>query len=143
MMRVPTTVGWTLLPVGLRTGVPKLLAAFLTLSAIAGAQGDAASGSLIPDAPRAILKSYCVDCHGEDTAEAGINLDVRSISWSDEQNTELWEKVLLNSERGIMPPHDHDQPSAVERKNPRPVDRPRIDRAYQDRRHGSKAPESG
>jgi len=90
--------------------------AVLTLCATVSAQDQAASRSRIPDAPRAVLESYCIDCHGERRPKADINLDVLSVDWSAERTTGLWEKVLLNSEHGIMPPQNRDQPSSEERK---------------------------
>ena len=74
------------------------------------------AASTIPDAPRAVIKKYCIDCHDADAKEADINLDVNAINWSAKQNAELWERVLFNSEHGIMPPHDSDQPTEEDKK---------------------------
>ncbi len=90
--------------------------AALMLFVTVNAQGNPLSGSRIPEAPRAILENYCVDCHDENSPKADINLDVSSVKWSDRQNIKLWEKVLYNSEHGIMPPAKKDQPTREERK---------------------------
>ena len=64
----------------------------------------AASATAIPNSPCTILRTYCTDCHDQTTNEANINFDVSSINWFSRQNADLWEKVLFNSEHGIMPP---------------------------------------
>ena len=77
---------------------------------------ETGADSAIPAAVRTVLQTYCISCHDKATNEADINLDVTSINWSADQNTELWENVLFNSEHEIMPPHDSDQPTKAERK---------------------------
>ena len=73
------------------------------------------NATAMPDSPRAVVQNYCIDCHNADSPEANIDLDISAIDWSAKQNTDLWEKVLSNSSRGIMPPHDADQPTTEER----------------------------
>ena len=70
----------------------------------------------IPLSTRVLLQNYCVDCHSADSIEGGINLDVTSIDWSSQASVDLWHKVLVNSENNIMPPHDSEQPTPVERR---------------------------
>lgn len=70
----------------------------------------------IAKSARDFLSNHCLDCHSGDNAEAGIQLDVQQIAWSNDHATEVWTRVFDALKAGDMPPADTDQPSAVERK---------------------------
>ena len=76
----------------------------------AGKQGDVTK-SLQP-----FLKNYCLDCHGEDTQEAGIRVDQLKDSQQLLTERKDWERVYRMINSSIMPPGDHDpMPTAEER----------------------------
>lgn len=82
----------------------RTLACFLVLLLCVPSLSSAAES--LPQSRKAVLKANCLDCHGRDTQEAEINLDVAAIDWTDPKSQRLWERVLdaLQSER--MPPED-------------------------------------
>ena len=66
---------------------------------------------------RPILERYCIDCHGEDGAEAGINLDrFENQEAAFKEGGRTWLRVRDALQGGIMPPADEDQPSLDERE---------------------------
>ncbi len=68
----------------------------------------------IPVEVDAVVRKYCGDCHGSDTAEADVSFD-GLVSWDAVDHLKvlnLAEEQLLF---GLMPPDDADQPSAKER----------------------------
>lgn len=75
------------------------------------------------DAPRAqleekvlpYLNKYCADCHGPDSAEAGIDIDKLKASGDFFDQRKSWERVYRMIEAGAMPPSDYDpRPSLAE-----------------------------
>ena len=63
-----------------------------------------------------LLTSYCVDCHGEDSPEAGLSLDNIKPDLLDGASLETWRLIDEQIRYGDMPPEDADQPSPEERK---------------------------
>jgi len=66
----------------------------------------AVAADRLPEDQLRLLRANCVDCHGTETQEAGINLDVTAVDWNDESNLLLWERVLNALQAGEMPPKD-------------------------------------
>ena len=63
---------------------------------------------------RPLVENFCVDCHGKDVAEAGINLE-RFVSQEEAQkDTKTWLRVRDALQGRIMPPKDEPQPSLPE-----------------------------
>ena len=63
---------------------------------------------------RPLVESFCVDCHGKDVTEAGINLE-RFVSQEEAQkDTKTWLRVRNALQGRIMPPKDMPQPSLPE-----------------------------
>jgi uncharacterized protein DUF1592/uncharacterized protein DUF1588/uncharacterized protein DUF1585/uncharacterized protein DUF1587/uncharacterized protein DUF1595 len=89
----------------LALGLPMLLAA--TLSA-------AETPALAP-AATATLTRYCRDCHGQDLAEARINLEQMAKTADFGREFKDWEKARSMLRQGKMPPPDAPQPSPSER----------------------------
>ena len=54
------------------------------------------------------LKTYCLDCHGEDTQEAKLNLSSYKSVGKVNDAHKTWEIVLERLEAGEMPPEDAD-----------------------------------
>ena len=86
-------------------------------------------GSLIlaPNAPTAradgqfaravpVLASFCFDCHGQQHAEAKINLERLAASPDLAKNFRIWRKVAEMLEQQKMPPDSADQPPEAQRQ---------------------------
>lgn len=64
---------------------------------------------------RPLLEKFCVDCHGSDTSEAGLDLDRFPNYLSVLEDRSRWLKLAQRVSGGDMPPQDADQPSDAER----------------------------
>lgn len=64
---------------------------------------------------RAVLDRYCIDCHQGETAEAGLTLDLYQPELASTRDREIWKKVLVRVDAGIMPPPDSEQLSDSDR----------------------------
>jgi mono/diheme cytochrome c family protein len=69
-----------------------------------------------PVAIRPFLQKHCVDCHGPDTAKAGLRLDTLIGDFSDPEKFRVWLKVLDRMEAGEMPPKKRERPPQAETK---------------------------
>ncbi len=67
------------------------------------------------DAIQPLLATYCVDCHGEDEAEADLSLEQFTSAAQVREHRTTWLKVLSQLRAGSMPPSDMDQPTDKER----------------------------
>ena len=76
------------------------------------AQGDAAF--ILPPDVQSVITSRCVDCHGTDTAEADVRLDILGTLNLDAR-LELLNKVQDQLFFRTMPPADETQPTTEER----------------------------
>ena len=70
----------------------------------------------VPSEVAAIVKSHCVDCHGGDKPDAGLNLTQLMHDLADPRAFGTWVRVHDRLEAGEMPPPDADQPSPDERR---------------------------
>ena len=61
------------------------------------------------------LRTYCVDCHSDDLAEAGVNLQQLAETQSIGVAFKTWEKVIEMLRQGKMPPETMPQPTDQER----------------------------
>ena len=59
---------------------------------------------------RPLLENFCVDCHGKDVAEAGINLERFGSQEEAQKDTKTWLRVRDALQGRIMPPKDEAQP---------------------------------
>ncbi len=74
----------------------------------AGAGDEAGAGSFhAPAEARALLGTYCLDCHSAGAAEAGFELDALSADLNDPAAAAAWTKALTRIERGEMPPAEY------------------------------------
>ena len=67
-----------------------------------------------------LMQRYCLGCHDQATSSGGINLAslrMRAVrnSYDVAKDAATWEKVLLQLERGEMPPHEEEQPTDIQR----------------------------
>jgi hypothetical protein len=75
----------------------------------------AAEDARLPAKVTATLRQFCLDCHGEDLAEARINLDQMTTEQDFGRGFREWEKAIGMLRQGKMPPKDSPQPSGEER----------------------------
>jgi hypothetical protein len=69
---------------------------------------------VVPDDIQSVMRSRCVDCHGADTTENNVRLDMLSGMKLDER-LELLNKVEEQLFFGLMPPEGGKQPTEAER----------------------------
>ncbi len=68
----------------------------------------------VPASLKALLKSYCVDCHLGAQAEGGFDLD--QLPPPSVESADRWERIYDVLDRGEMPPRDVDQPSSAAKR---------------------------
>jgi hypothetical protein len=90
-------------------------AAICAALALAAAQPAAAEDASLPAAATMTLQKFCLDCHGNDLAEARINLDQMTARPDLGRGFREWEKVIGILRQGKMPPKDAPQPTDAER----------------------------
>jgi mono/diheme cytochrome c family protein len=76
---------------------------------------QAAPPADVSAAHRQTLNRYCVTCHNQKLATAGLKLDEADIT-NPTDGAEIWEKVVRKVRTGIMPPPNMPQPSADDRR---------------------------
>jgi hypothetical protein len=93
-----------------------------------GLQGDSADAppDQKPKSPAAVevytthirpfLQKHCIDCHGEDTAKAGLRLDAAAPKFAAADEVRRWTKILDRLEAGEMPPRKKPRPAPAEQK---------------------------
>ena len=74
-----------------------------------------AHGSEPLNAGGQLFEAYCFDCHNNDAAEAGVNLEKLSADADFGRAFKDWEKVTRMLRDGKMPPEEMPQPSEAER----------------------------
>ncbi|MDZ4685368.1 MAG: DUF1592 domain-containing protein [Planctomycetaceae bacterium] len=87
--------------------------ALLLLLAV-GVSANAEEAAL-PAQAMAVLQRYCLDCHGNESAEARINLAQMSAATDFGRGFKDWEKVMRMLRQRKMPPQKSPQPADTER----------------------------
>ena len=70
----------------------------------------------VPGEIAAIVKSHCVDCHGGDKPDAGLNLTQLKFDLADPRAFRTWERIHDKIAAGEMPPPDAQQPTPDARR---------------------------
>ena len=65
--------------------------------------------------PHATFRQYCVQCHGDASATAGINLQKLTSEASISDSFRQWKKVATVLEEGRMPPSGIPGPNPADR----------------------------
>ncbi len=65
---------------------------------------------------RPFLDKHCTDCHGMDSAKAGLRLDSLAPEFAAPDKARLWTKILDRLEAGDMPPGKRPRPPQAERQ---------------------------
>ena len=63
-----------------------------------------------------LLSKYCHQCHGPDTQESDVRIDILNPNMVDGQHGGKWRELLDAIDRGDMPPDDVPQPTDQERE---------------------------
>ncbi|MBM3824103.1 MAG: DUF1592 domain-containing protein [Verrucomicrobia bacterium] len=79
-------------------------------------QAQSASPAAPTPPDRGFLQQYCFDCHDEDQAKAGLNLDRLSNPAQLNADFRIWEKVLRAVDERRMPPKDRTRPDDEARR---------------------------
>ena len=101
------------------TGVVTIGLAGVALLVSLGFQARPSAQQTAPQAEasthRRTLDRYCVTCHNQKLATAGLKLDEADVG-NPGDGAETWEKVVRKLRTGIMPPPNMPQPPADERR---------------------------
>jgi hypothetical protein len=85
---------------------------------IAAGTGRAAADDVgLTSNAAAMLRRYCMDCHGNDLAEARINLQQLTAAPDVGRGFKNWEKVIQVLRERRMPPKDEQQPTNADRES--------------------------
>ncbi len=90
-----------------------LLAVLFQFSVLRVVSGSAVPHARMDAGQRAFLKSYCIECHGEEKQKGDVRLDQISLVLDSIQTADLWQKVLNQINSGEMPPEDAKQPEGA------------------------------
>jgi mono/diheme cytochrome c family protein len=94
-----------------RQAPPAIAAVGLAVAMLAGAA--VAETAVAADAkPRKSFKTYCIDCHDDATATAGLSLE----SLAPDYDNSAWIRIHDRIKSGEMPPADSPQPTPEERE---------------------------
>lgn len=63
-----------------------------------------------------LLKQYCVNCHGKDEQNAGVDFSKFANEREAARQRKLWRKAIAQVDAGLMPPRDADLPTEEDRK---------------------------
>jgi cytochrome c5 len=72
------------------------------------------SAASLASSHRGVIDRYCVTCHNQRLATAGLKLDEADVATPGE-GAEVWEKVVRKLRTGMMPPPNMPQPSTEDR----------------------------
>src|SRR6187200_1402046 len=85
-------------------------------SQVKSAQSSSPIGAVSPaSSHRGMLDRYCVTCHNQRLATAGLKLDEADVA-NPGEGAEIWEKVVRKLRTGMMPPPNVPQPSMDDRR---------------------------
>ena len=83
---------------------------------VKSAQSSSPIGAVSPaSSHRGMLDRYCVTCHNQRLATAGLKLDEADVA-NPGEGAEIWEKVVRKLRTGMMPPPNMPQPSMEDRR---------------------------
>jgi mono/diheme cytochrome c family protein len=68
------------------------------------------------DQVRRFFEEHCIDCHGKETAKAGLRLDTLADDFSTADTARRWTKVFDRVETGEMPPKKRERPPKEDRQ---------------------------
>ena len=84
---------------------------------LAMAEDAPASKASMPAQHQALLKEYCVSCHGPDKQKGKVRVDDLPLTITNVQEADRWQKILDQMNSGDMPPEDEKQPESVAKAN--------------------------
>ena len=93
----------------------KLSVTVIALLALGGVLSSPVNAQ-VPGEIAAIVKSHCVDCHGGDKPDAGLNLTQLKFDLADPRAFGTWVRIHDKIAAGEMPPPDAEQPTPDARR---------------------------
>ncbi len=104
----PHTQHW-LMEHSKRSIISQLTAALLLVSAlpVSVCSAEPSSPSL-PSSLQSIINTACLDCHGNDVSEGGLNLQALPFDLSDRAVRGRWVRIFDRVKQGEMPPESND-----------------------------------
>jgi cytochrome c553/phosphoserine phosphatase len=91
-----------------------ILSVMLLIAPALAVAESTADSFVVPNDSQSVIKRRCVDCHGADTSEGNVRLDVL-VGMKQDERLELLNKVQEQLFFGLMPPEDEEQPTEAER----------------------------
>jgi hypothetical protein len=73
-------------------------------------------GEVGADQVRRFFEEHCIDCHGKETAKAGLRLDTLADDFNNADSTRRWTKVYDRLDAGEMPPKKRERPPTQDLK---------------------------
>lgn len=97
----------------------KLLAVCLLAISVeaVSAVAEEAPRAVMPAQHQALLKDYCVQCHGAEKQKGKFRVDDLPLVITDLASADRWQKVLNQMNSGDMPPDDEKQPDRAAKAN--------------------------
>ncbi|TVQ00895.1 MAG: DUF1592 domain-containing protein [Planctomycetaceae bacterium] len=89
-----------------RALAPSLVVCCLLL----GVSGGRCAAAPLSENVEALLRGYCVTCHGPENASGGFRLGELATDWDDLEAERRWVTVLDKLDAGEMPPESEEQP---------------------------------
>ncbi|MGH9257046.1 MAG: DUF1592 domain-containing protein [Vicinamibacterales bacterium] len=110
------TLGVAGLALVVSLGIQARPSAQQTAPQVEGAQPSSPTSAVPPASNhRRIVDRYCVTCHNQRLATAGLKLDEADVAKPGD-GAEVWEKVVRKLRTGMMPPPNMPQPSGEDRQ---------------------------
>ena len=89
--------------------IDKLTVVFLLASALPlSACGTEPASPSLPSSLQTIINATCLDCHGDDVAEGGLNLNALPFDLSDRAVRDRWVRIFDRVDQQEMPPDSND-----------------------------------
>lgn len=101
--------------VSIRTLTFMIVSAGMLIAQFGGSVSSAWSSEAKQLTTAEFVRRYCIDCHCNDAAEGGLNLETLGDDLADEGSFARWERVYDRVQLSEMPPASADQPSADDR----------------------------
>ena len=87
-----------------------LLTTSLLHSAFTACPSLATQRGPVDESTTVFLRQFCIECHGPDVQEQGLEFDTLQFDFGTPTNVRIWDRILTQVQIGDMPPADSLQP---------------------------------
>ena len=94
-----------------------LLTTSLLHSAFTACPSLATQRGPVDESTTVFLRQFCIECHGPDVQEQGLEFDTLQFDFGTPTNVRMWDRILTQVQIGDMPPADSLQPDHSVRTN--------------------------